>query len=416
MSSPSTADAAFAPLLTEIVLRWQGRVIDVKRLLAAEAVTIGGGVDVDLFVPLEGGGNHELLSSSGALQLPPGAEVENGVDGGVVLGLGNHSIELRRTAQQRSPVVDVAYDAFWANVVVVVVLAGAALLAALFLAPESMADLDDDLMQNPTRFQTLVLAPRPRDNAFLDRMTAPRAQTTTTTPPTTTPTKTRKPTPMTTTAAAKPKRSNAQLVDDEMKALFGDTSKTGLTNLFGDDDGGVLGAALGDLKASDRMASSTGVLGVREHGSGPIGVGTLSGGPIGTRRTGRNGESWGATDGDLSGGEDRDVNVTSELPQVDGALDAEMVRRVVRSHTDQIRYCYERQLVTHPGLQGKVTVQWLIGPDGKVLRANVVDSSANDQDLDRCLTSKVLTWRFPSPRGGGTVVVNYPFMFRKSGG
>jgi hypothetical protein len=32
--------------------------------------------------------------------------------------------------------------------------------------------------------------------------------------------------------------------------------------------------------------------------------------------------------------------------------------------------------------------------------------------LRACLEEKVMRWRFPAPRGGGVVIVRYPFVFR----
>lgn len=414
----SNLDGVLAPALseplTELVLRWQGRVLEVKRLLGPGAVVIGGGVDVDLFVPLEGGGNHELLSSSGQLQLPPGTDVTAGDDGGVTLGLGLHSIELRRAQKERSAVVDARFDAFWANVVVVVVLAGAAVLAALLLAPPDLARLDDELMQNPTRFQTLVLAPRPTNNAFLERMTAPSANSTVRTRATTTAATA---TAKSKTATTKPKHSDQQVVADRLTSLFGDGGKTGLAALFADDGDGDLNDALGGLRGGTAVASlgGDGALGLRGL-DGPS-TGTLSGGPIGTRRAGQNGESWGAGDGFLTDKEDRDINVsTGPIVDVFGSLDPELIRRVVREHADQVRYCYERELNRSPGLQGKVNIKWTIDAAGKVTRAAIAESSLANAAVEGCLTGRVLTWRFPAPRGGGTVVVNYPFVFKRSGG
>ena len=149
-----------APTLMELVLRWQGRVVDVKRWRPGTAITIGapgaGQDDVDLFVPLEGGGTHALFSTSGELRIPPGADVTADDDGGVTLDLGLHTLELRRASKEADASAVSLFDAFWANVVVVVVLGGTALMSAMFFAPPDLDNLDDDLMANPTRYQALV--------------------------------------------------------------------------------------------------------------------------------------------------------------------------------------------------------------------------------------------------------------------
>jgi hypothetical protein len=46
----------------------------------------------------------------------------------------------------------------------------------------------------------------------------------------------------------------------------------------------------------------------------------------------------------------------------------------------------------------------------------VAGSSLGNTAVEQCLTSRVATWQFPSPKGGGTAKVAYPFIFRVAGG
>jgi hypothetical protein len=32
--------------------------------------------------------------------------------------------------------------------------------------------------------------------------------------------------------------------------------------------------------------------------------------------------------------------------------------------------------------------------------------------VEQCLSRKIRSWSFPKPKGGGHVIVNYPFVFR----
>ena len=98
-----------------------------------------------------------------------------------------------------------------------------------------------------------------------------------------------------------------------------------------------------------------------------------------------------------------------------GSLDKELIRRVVNQHKAQIRYCYEKELVRQPGLFGKVAVVWTIKADGYVREASVKSTSMDNKEVGRCITQKIRTWKFPKPKGGGIVIVNYPFVLKTSG-
>jgi TonB family protein len=99
-------------------------------------------------------------------------------------------------------------------------------------------------------------------------------------------------------------------------------------------------------------------------------------------------------------------------PIVTGALDMETVRRIVRQHNNETKYCYEKQLITRPDLAGRVTVKFTIGGSGAVIAAAVQESTVEDRTLESCITDRIRRWGFPEPRGGGVVVVTYPFVFR----
>ena len=76
-----------------------------------------------------------------------------------------------------------------------------------------------------------------------------------------------------------------------------------------------------------------------------------------------------------------------------------------------VRACYEAALKDAPKLARKISIQFEIGPTGAVNTAEVGDDEVHSETLSRCLVSAVKSWRFPKPRGGGVVKVNYPFNF-----
>jgi hypothetical protein len=101
---------------------------------------------------------------------------------------------------------------------------------------------------------------------------------------------------------------------------------------------------------------------------------------------------------------------------VSGGLDKEVVGKVIRQQLAQIKFCYERELVKNPNLYGKLTVQFMIGGAGTVETTSIVDNEMNNQAVEECVLRRVKTWVFPQPRGGGQVLVKYPFVFTSAGG
>lgn len=97
-------------------------------------------------------------------------------------------------------------------------------------------------------------------------------------------------------------------------------------------------------------------------------------------------------------------------PTVHGALDKDVIRRIVRAHINQVRHCYNQGLVRDPNLRGRVAVQFTIGPTGKVPASVVGQTSLSDRNTANCVAKAVKRWKFPRPAGGGNVIVTYPFV------
>jgi TonB family protein len=95
--------------------------------------------------------------------------------------------------------------------------------------------------------------------------------------------------------------------------------------------------------------------------------------------------------------------------RVKGALDKDVIRRIVVAHINEVRHCSDQGLVRDPDLEGRVAVQFTIGPTGRVPVAVVKESSLGDPHVGTCIAKAVKRWSFPEPAGGGNVVVTYPF-------
>jgi serine/threonine protein kinase len=100
---------------------------------------------------------------------------------------------------------------------------------------------------------------------------------------------------------------------------------------------------------------------------------------------------------------------------VTGALEMDVVSRVIREHRREIVACYETALQRTPELQGRIDVDFVIGPDGFVDRTNLRASTLSTPTVGSCAIRRIMEWRFPKPTDGGTVRVSYPWIFTSGG-
>jgi TonB family protein len=77
----------------------------------------------------------------------------------------------------------------------------------------------------------------------------------------------------------------------------------------------------------------------------------------------------------------------------------------------QIRYCYQRELTKNPGLKGRIVVKFVIAANGTVSKAYIKSSSMGSEGVESCIAGRFRRFKFPEPKGGGIVIVSYPFIF-----
>lgn len=115
-----------------------------------------------------------------------------------------------------------------------------------------------------------------------------------------------------------------------------------------------------------------------------------------------------ATRGDGRG--DRHARVRQGKARVVGALDHDIIRRIVRAHIGEVRGCYEAGLRRNDNLRGRVAIRFTIGPGGKVGTSKIAKSSLGDSRVKACIANAIKRWKFPKPENSNDVVVNYPFL------
>ncbi|MCA9652291.1 MAG: AgmX/PglI C-terminal domain-containing protein [Myxococcales bacterium] len=143
------------------------------------------------------------------------------------------------------------------------------------------------------------------------------------------------------------------------------------------------------------------------------GIGALgSTGLIGRGGGGGTGSGYGVGTSPGFGGRGKKVpSVRQATATVKGALDKDIIRRIVRAHINEVRYCYNLGLIHDPALEGKLSILFTIGPSGSVPVSTVDSDTLGDGGkVANCVAKAVKRWKFPKPAGGGNVVVTYPFV------
>ncbi len=63
-------------------------------------------------------------------------------------------------------------------------------------------------------------------------------------------------------------------------------------------------------------------------------------------------------------------------------------------------------------IEGRVVLKFVIDSDGNVSGASVEETTIKSPELQACVIRAAKRMVFPKPKGGGIVMVNYPFVFK----
>lgn len=218
-------------------------------------------------------------------------------------------------------------------------------------------------------------------------------------------------------------------IDAVIRTWDAPISPYGADQAHGDDRLAALGALAGNVIGPNGGADGLGMRGSGRggggSGAGTIGLGTL--GTMGTllhgtcdggdcrgsgygrgmgglARCGEPGGRCGAVPTIRCGGGASGRGCAADAR---GSLSREVIRRTVRRHLGEIRFCYEQGLRDDPSLAGRLSVQWMIGADGRVASAALASSDLHRPAVEQCALSAVRRWSFPA--SDGPTGVTYPF-------
>ena len=171
-----------------------------------------------------------------------------------------------------------------------------------------------------------------------------------------------------------------------------------------------LTGGIGGLIGAKGTQIGSGGLGSR--GSGLGGGGTADGlGGLGTKGRGSGRSGYGKGGGSFGAKGEGGIGTIGGDPIILGALDKSLIDAVIKRHMNQIRYCYQRELTKNPSLGGKIVVKFVIAKDGTVSKASTKSSTMGNKAVEGCINSRFMRFQFPEPKGGGIVIVSYPFIF-----
>jgi pSer/pThr/pTyr-binding forkhead associated (FHA) protein len=299
------------------------------------------------------------------------------------------------------------------------------MIATIQLRPKAIEGSEEELFKVPDRYVQFILTrpkPEQKDLAFLEKLKADISEKAGIAPRA----------PGAEGAAGKKNMPElgrrmaikAIKIDDKElvgnKGLLGVLSGSGQygvsTVMGGSGLGGELDGAIGNLTGSvvgdSGGMGGLGLKGTGTGGGGAPGSTTIGVGSLGTYGRGGNQVGYGTAVAKLKGRGESNISISVGNPIIMGSLSMEIIRQVIQSHRDQIKYCYSQELTRNPNLAGKVSVKFTISPKGFVTQAAVSESSLNNAIVEQCIIQKIHTWKFPEPKGGGIVIVNYPFILR----
>lgn len=91
-------------------------------------------------------------------------------------------------------------------------------------------------------------------------------------------------------------------------------------------------------------------------------------------------------------------------------LSADAVREVIRANGHEVRACYERHAMRQKEATGKVLLDLVVRPEGKVDEVRVDAEGVRGNRFQRCVVEKARAWQFPE--SSGSTEVQYPFRFQ----
>jgi len=189
-------------------------------------------------------------------------------------------------------------------------------------------------------------------------------------------------------------------------------------NAIGPDAETALGSLIGDVGEEPYGSEGLGLDGRGRSGGGFNGAVVAQGRLPTLGKGGQGGDGSSVPAGAVATLRSRVAGVPDVVPghaRLRGALDKDIVRRYVRRHIREVRYCYSKVLQASSNVGGRLVTRFVIDPTGRVIISQMERSTVGNREVEQCIVAAIRRWRFPKPNNGGTVIVTYPFVLRAAG-
>ena len=87
---------------------------------------------------------------------------------------------------------------------------------------------------------------------------------------------------------------------------------------------------------------------------------------------------------------------------------------VVNEMEEDFLACYTKRLVAKPTAHAFMTMDIIVGPNGKVKNVELEGGALLGEEARECIAARARAATFDPPRGGGTMRVQVPFSLRRA--
>ena len=91
------------------------------------------------------------------------------------------------------------------------------------------------------------------------------------------------------------------------------------------------------------------------------------------------------------------------------------VYRAVTTYAGGLKYLYNNALRKNPALKGKIAIRLTIASNGKVTKAEIINSTINDAELEEAITRRIYRWQFKELKDVDDMIIEYIFDFAQVG-